>query len=55
MFPQRRRPADIETIIGRDRYRVGGGGGNGDGEFICGGGGNALSCAGACSGAAIEG
>jgi hypothetical protein len=36
-------------------YRVGGGGGNGDGEFIGGGGGNTLSCAGACSGAAIDG
>ena len=38
-----------------DRYRVCGGGGKGDGEFICGGGGNTLSCAGACSGAAIDG
>src|SRR5579863_8031262 len=35
------------------RYRVCGGGGKGDGEFVCGGGGNTLSCAG--SGAAIDG
>jgi len=37
------------------RYRVCGGGGKGDGEFVCGGGGNTLSCAGAGSGAAIDG
>ena len=36
------------------RYRVGGGGGKGEAD-VGGGGGNTLSCAGACSGAAIDG
>ncbi len=36
-------------------YRGCGGGGKGDGELAGGGGGNTLSCAGCCSGAAIDG